>query len=460
MLAIFSCIRYNRNDYIYIGGTKLNKGFLSAAKIREHLAAGTFDAKMQQMYGVYADALGQYRKRISDALTAFISIYGEQPVRVFSVSGRTELGGNHTDHQHGRVLCGGISRDIIAVAAPTDKAVIRVKSEGYPEDTVDLASLSPKKDEAGRSAALIRGTAARFSALGKPVGGFCAYTASDVLKGSGMSSSAAFEVMIGTICNDFFADRAFSQAELAMIAQYAENEFFMKPCGLMDQMACALGGVTAIDFADPAAPEYTQVPLDLAAEGYALCIIDSGADHADLTDEYGAVSAEMKAVAHTLGKDVLRNTDESAFWQALSEIRKQCGDRAVMRAIHFYGDNARVPKQIEALRNGDFNTYLRYVNASGESSAFALQNIYASGQQREQAVAVTIALCRHLLNGTGACRVHGGGFAGTVQAYVPLDQVDAFRVAVDAVLGEGACHVLQIRACGACALWNEDDICC
>ena len=438
----------------------MNKRFLTASEIRKHLAAGAFDERMQQMYGVSSDALDHYRGRISDALTAFISLYGEQPVRVFSVSGRTELGGNHTDHQHGRVLCGGISLDIIAVAAPTDEACIRVKSEGYPEDCVELSSLSPQKDEAGRSSALIRGTAARFSALGKPVGGFCAYTTSDVLKGSGMSSSAAFEVMIGTICNDFYANGAFSQAQLAMIAQYAENEYFMKPCGLMDQMACALGGVTAIDFADPAAPVYSQVPLDLAAEGYALCIIDSGADHADLTDEYGAVPAEMKAVANAMGKNVLRDTDETVFWNTLPELRKQCGDRAVMRAIHFYSDNARVSQQIDALRSGDFSAYLQHVNASGESSAFALQNIYASGQKKEQAVAVTIALCKHLLNGTGACRVHGGGFAGTVQAYVPLDRAEAFRSAVDAALGEGACHVLQIRACGACALWNEDDICC
>lgn len=435
-------------------------GFLRAEKIAALLDDGAFDARMQQMYGVSAAALIPYRNRIKTALERFTAHYGEMPVRVFSVSGRTELGGNHTDHQHGRVLCGGISLDIIAVAAKTDDNRIRVQSEGYPEDAVDLSDLSVHTEEAGTSAALIRGTAARFAAFGKPAGGFCAYTVSDVRKGSGLSSSAAFEVMIGTVCNDFYADRAFTPAQLAMIAQYAENAYFGKPCGLMDQMACALGGVTAIDFAQPDTPAYTQVPLDLAAERYALCIIDSGADHADLTDEYGAVPAEMKSVAHALGKDVLRETDEAAFWAQLPAVRGACGDRAAMRAVHFYGDNARVAKQVQALQDGDFAAYLRYVNESGQSSVFALQNIYASGMQREQAVAVTIALCQHLLNGKGAVRVHGGGFAGTVQAYVPLESVEGFRQAVDAALGADACLVLQIRACGACALWDEDELCC
>ncbi len=438
-------------------------GFLQIQEIKSRIDSGAYDAKMQQMYGT-VQVPQTYRDRIKAALDSFAELYGDRQVRVFSVSGRTELGGNHTDHQHGRVLCGGISLDIIAVAAPSDDSIMRVKSEGYPEDAVDLNDLAVRSDEAGKSSALLRGTAARFAELGKPVGGFVAYTTSNVLKGSGMSSSAAFEVMLGTICNDFFADSSFSQAELAMIAQYAENVYFMKPCGLMDQMACALGGVTAIDFADPNTPEYEQVPLDLAGEGYALCIIDSGADHADLTDEYGAIPSEMKSVAAVLGAEFLRDTNASDFWSKLPEIRRQCSDRAVMRAVHFYGDNDRVPKQIAALKNGNFAEYLQHVNASGQSSAFALQNIYAAGSRQEQAVAVTIALCQHLLNGRGACRVHGGGFAGTVQAYVPLDICEDFRQSADAVLGSGACHVLQIRACGAAALWDADgngaDVCC
>lgn len=433
----------------------MNKGFLSIQDAKSRVESGAYDARLQAMYGTAADQLEPYRARIISALDSFAAQYGDRPVRVFSVSGRTELGGNHTDHQHGHVLCGGISLDIIAVAAPTDDAVLRVKSEGYPEDVVSLDDLQPDPAEAGKSSALLRGTAARFAALGRPVGGFCAYTVSNVLKGSGMSSSAAFEVMLGTICNDFYADGAFTHAELAMIAQYAENRFFMKPCGLMDQMACALGGVTAIDFVTPKSPKYEQVPLDLAGKGYALCIIDSGADHADLTDEYGAIPAEMKSVAKALGADVLCDTFEGDFWSELPKLREKCGDRAVLRAIHYYQDDARVGRQVSALREGNFKQYLALVNESGESSSFALQNIYASGETEQQAVAITIALCKHLLGGTGACRVHGGGFAGTVQAYVPLSKVDMFRRAVDNVLGEGACHVLQIRSCGATALWDE-----
>ncbi|MBQ8921844.1 MAG: galactokinase [Oscillospiraceae bacterium] len=429
-----------------------------AAKSR--ISSGACDGTLQRIYSVGREQLAPYRARILSAIDAFSAQYGAQPVRVFSVSGRTELGGNHTDHQHGRVLAGGISLDIIAVAAKTDDGLMRIKSEGFPEDTVPADELAVRAEEAGRSAALLRGTTARFRALGKPAGGFCAYTTSNVLKGSGLSSSAAFEVMIGTICNDFFADNAFSLAELAIIAQYAENEYFMKPCGLMDQMACALGGVTAIDFADPAHPVWEQVSLDLNAEGYVLCIIDSGADHADLTDEYAAVPREMKAVAAALGKQVLQETDEAEFLRSIPRLREQCGDRAVLRAMHFYEETARVPEMTAALREQRFSDYLRLVTESGQSSAFALQNIYAAGSTRQQAVAVTIALCKKLLCGKGACRVHGGGFAGTVQAYVPAELAAEFQEQVNAVLGAGACQILRIRSCGACALWEGETACC
>ena len=434
--------------------------FLMPEAAKACVSSGALDAKLCAMYGVSSDALSPYRTRILDAIDGFCAQYGAQPVRVFSVSGRTELGGNHTDHQHGRVLTGGISLDIIAVAAKTDDGMMRVKSEGYPEDTVSADDLTVHADEAGSSAALLRGTAARFAQKGITAGGFCAYTVSDVLKGSGMSSSAAFEVMLGTILNDFYADAALSQAELAMIAQYAENEYFGKPCGLMDQMACALGGVTAIDFADPAKPVWEQVQLDLNAEGYALCIIDSGADHADLTDEYAAVPAEMKSVAAALGRSVLREADEADVLAHLPELRAQCGDRAVLRAMHFFSDNARVPMQVKALREGRFEDYLTLAAQSGRSSVSALQNIYAAGSTKQQAVAVTLALCEKLLDGRGACRVHGGGFAGTVQAYVPLEMTEAFCAQIDRVLGEGACYVLRIRNCGACALWKGEPSCC
>ena len=437
----------------------MTKRFLMPANAIEQLYAGAFDLRMEQMYGVSGIALQPYRDRIASALVMFEKRFGNLPVRVFSVSGRTELGGNHTDHQNGRVLCGAISQDIIAVAAVTEDRIIRAHSEGFSEETVDLTDLSPRESESGRSAALIRGTAERFSELGKPVGGFCAYIVSAVPKGSGLSSSAAFEVLLGTICNEFYADSTFSPVELAQIAQYAENRHFGKPCGLMDQMACALGGVTAIDFENPAAPDFISVPLNPAEHGFALCIIDTGANHADLTEEYGAIPSEMKAVAGLLGGNTLRETNEADFWAKLPVLRRQCGDRAVMRAIHFYNENARVLEQVKALAENDFAVYLRLVQESGESSVFALQNIYASGASESQSVAVAIAVCQHLLNGEGACRVHGGGFAGTVQAYVPLKRVDAFLQAVDSVFGTGAGRVLQIRTCGACALWYEDELC-
>jgi len=438
----------------------MEHGFLMPDAAKSRILSGACDGTLQKIYSIGGEQLAPYRARILSAIDAFSAQYGAQPVRVFSVSGRTELGGNHTDHQHGRVLAGGISLDIIAVAAKTDDGIMRIKSEGFPEDTVPADDLAVRAEEAGCSAALLRGTAARFRALGKPVGGFCAYTTSNVLKGSGLSSSAAFEVMIGTVCNDFFAENSFSLAELAIIAQYAENEYFMKPCGLMDQMACALGGVTAIDFADPAHPVWEQVTLNLSAEGYVLCIMDSGADHADLTAEYAAVPAEMRAVAEMLGGNVLHDTDEAQFWSRIPELREKCGDRAVLRAMHYYEETARVPQMTAALREGRFSDYLNLVTESGQSSAFALQNIYAAGSTRQQAVAVTIALCKKLLNGKGACRVHGGGFAGTVQAYVPADQAEDFREKVNAVLGENACQILRIRGCGACALWEGDAVCC
>lgn len=428
------------------------------AQTRQYLSDGMLDARLSRLYGVTGAALMPYRARFINALDAFLAEFpqhcdGENtPVQLFSVSGRTELGGNHTDHQHGCVLAAGVSLDIIAVATLIQEQTITVKSEGYPADCISLADLRIRADEIGTSAALIRGTAALFAQRDIKVSGFVAYTTSSVLKGSGLSSSAAFEVMIGTICNHFYAADALTQDTLAIIAQGVENQYFGKPCGLMDQMACALGGVVVIDFADPAKPRWQQVSLDFAKEGYAFCIIDTGGDHADLTDDYAAIPAEMKSVAQQLGADVLRDTDEDAFWQNLPSIRQACGDRAVMRAIHFYGDNKRVPMQITALSEGRFADYLAMVTESGRSSLANLQNIYSCHKPQQQAVSVTLALCEKFLGGKGAYRVHGGGFAGTVQAYVPVADQDGFCAAINAVLGENACHVLNIRAEGAAVL--------
>ena len=303
--------------------------------------------------------------------------------------------------------------------------------------------------------ALIRGVAARFVQLGCEVKGFDAYCESTVLPGSGLSSSAAYEVLIGTIINHLFFEGKVSQPEVAMIGQYAENVFFGKPCGLMDQTASAVGNLVTIDFFDKENPVIKPVAFDFAACGHALCIIDSQASHADLTDEYAAVPGEIKAVAACMGKEVLTQIDENDFYAKLPELRKACGDRAVMRCIHFYQENARVPKQVAALENGDFETFLRLIKESGYSSYMYLQNVIPAGYKEHQDVAVSLALCEHYLAGRGAYRVHGGGFAGTVQAFVPFDILESFRAGIDAVLGEGACHVLSIRPQGGVEAFAE-----
>ena len=298
--------------------------------------------------------------------------------------------------------------------------------------------------------------AARFSQLGCRVEGFDAYCVSTVLPGSGLSSSAAYEVLIGTIVNHLFFDSRVSQAEVAQIGQYAENVFFGKPCGLMDQTASAVGNLVSIDFFDKDKPIITPVDFDFSACGHALCIIDTRASHADLTDEYAAIPMEMKKVCGHFGKEVLTQIDETDFYAAIPALRKECGDRAVMRCIHFYQDNARVPKQVAALREGNFGEFLRLISESGRSSWMYLQNVVPAGYKEHQDVAVSLALCEHYLQGRGAFRVHGGGFAGTVQAFVPFDLLDVFRSGMDAALGEGACHVLSIRPQGGVEAFPEE----
>ena len=378
----------------------------------------------------------------------FAAAFGGAPARYFSAPGRTEIGGNHTDHQRGRVLAGAVNLDTVAAVKCNGTNVIRIQSKGYPLSVVDLANMEPVASEINSTPALIRGVAARFEQLGCKVEGFDAYCESTVLPGSGLSSSAAFEVLIGTIINGLFFENKATAPEVAMIGQYAENVFFGKPCGLMDQTASAVGNLVTIDFFEAGKPVIEPVDFDFGACGHALCIIDSGADHADLTDEYAAVPGEMKAVAAFLGKEVLTEIDEAAFYAAIPEIRKACGDRAVMRAIHFYQENARVPLQVAALRDGDFDKFLSLVKQSGYSSYMYLQNVIPAGYKAHQDVAVALALCEHYLAGRGAYRVHGGGFAGTVQAFVPNDILDAFVAGIDGALGKGACHVLSIRPQG------------
>ena len=393
-----------------------------------------------------AFVLSASKKQELDA--GFSAAFGRKPERYFSAPGRTEIGGNHTDHQRGRVLAAAVNLDTVAAVHVNGTDTIRISSKGYPQSCVNVTELTPVESEINTTPALIRGVAARFVQLGCGVKGFDAYCESTVLPGSGLSSSAAYEVLIGTIINHLFFEGKVSQPEIAQIGQYAENVFFGKPCGLMDQTASAVGNLVTIDFFDKEHPVIEPVDFDFASCGHALCIIDSGADHADLTDEYAAIPGEIKKIAAYFGKEVLTQIEEKEFYAAIPELRKACGDRAVLRAVHFYQDNARVPQQVAALQEGNFDRFLTLIKESGHSSYMYLQNVIPAGYKEHQDVAVALALCEHYLQGKGAYRVHGGGFAGTVQAFVPFDILDSFVAGIDSALGEGACHVLSIRPHG------------
>ena len=380
----------------------------------------------------------------------FQKAFGYKPARYFSAPGRTEIGGNHTDHQGGRVLAGAVDLDTRAAVAPNGTTTIRILSQGYPLYQVDVTDLTPKSEEGNTTSALIRGVAAGFVDLGCPVTGFDAYVMSTVLPGSGLSSSAAFEVLMGTILNNLFHDGAVSPEKIAKIGQYAENVYFGKPCGLMDQMASAVGGLVAMDFGSGMV---CPLNCDLSRWDHALCIIDTHASHAELTGEYAAVPAEMKAVAAHFGFDVLSQVPQNRFYQELSALRQSCGDRTVLRAIHYYEENRRAEAQWAVLEQGDFPAFLELVRESGRSSFQYLQNVVVSGSTAHQEMA--LALCEKFLQGRGACRVHGGGFAGTVQAFVPKDILEEFRLGLDGVLGQGSCHVLSIRPWGGIELEVE-----
>ena len=363
----------------------------------------------------------------------------------FSAPGRTEISGNHTDHQHGCVLAAAVNLETVAEVIALDDPVIIIHSEGYAPVEINLNDLNVHPEEMNTTKALVRGVAAAFRQRGAELKGFLAKVRSSVLPGSGLSSSAAFEVLIGTICNELFFDSQLSAVEIAQIGQYAENVYFGKPCGLMDQTASSVGGMVYIDFENPAKPVVEKLDFDFEKAGHALCIIDSGADHADLTDEYAAIPGELKEVCRFFGREVLREIPEADFFAALPQLRHQVSDRAILRAIHFYQENKRVQRQAQALREGDFDTFLGLVSESGRSSWMYLQNITPAGATEHQDVAVALALCDTLLQGRGAYRVHGGGFAGTVQAFVPTDMLDGFKSGIERVLGEGKCHVLSIR---------------
>ena len=420
---------------------------------KQELSDGVHAARLASLYCCAPAETASEAARYAAVLDGLEKTFGSHAeAGLYSAPGRTEIGGNHTDHQHGRVLAGSVNIDMIAAAAPNDKNQLRVQSEGYDLCVIDLNDLEARKEEENTTAALLRGECAAFTQRGAKLAGLDVYISSNVPKGSGVSSSAAFEVLIGVILNDCFMTEKVSPIAIAQIGQWAENVYFGKPCGLMDQMASSVGNIITIDFASPAKPVVEPVAVDFSKAGLALCILDSGADHADLTDEYAAIPAECRAVAAVCGGEVLRDVPFETFLAKLPECRRQCGDRAVLRAFHVYADNDRVAKQVAALHDGDFGTFLSLVNESGRSSWEYLQNVIPAGYKEHQEVGVTIAAAKHLLGDKGAVRVHGGGFAGTVQAFVPVEMLDEFKAGMEAILGEGRCHVLSIRPEGGAVL--------
>ncbi len=445
-----------------------HKPLIPVADLYTAVESGALDSAIETLGA--AGGLSAQRARIRALIDTFVARYGdEREVALFTVSGRSELSGNHTDHNHGRVIAASISLDMLGLAARRDDGIIRLYSEGFGEDIVDIAAFSePDEAKFGTSASLIAGMCVGLSNAGYAVGGMDACTVSDVLKGSGLSSSAAFEDMVGTMQSHLYNDGDVDEVTIAKLAQFAENKFFGKPCGLMDQVACAVGGIVAIDFADPSAPVITPLPFDMTAAGYHLCIVNTGGNHADLTDDYAAVPAEMKAVAAHLGKSVLREVDEAEVIAAIPALRELVGDRAILRALHFLSENQRVLAQKVALeaaiaaadgatRDTALADFFGGVMASGKSSFCYLQNVYTVKNVSEQGLSLALCLCDRLLADKaghhGAYRVHGGGFAGTVQAFVPTDLVEVFISTMDAAFGAGATSDLKIRPIGAARLY-------
>lgn len=427
---------------------------MNTKELKQQLKNGVYAEKLAHIYACAPQETERYAKRYLEVIDGLEQTFGEtEDVRLFSAPGRTEIGGNHTDHQHGCVLAAGLNLDVIGAVRLNGENVVRIQSEGYPMDEIRLDDLEINEAEFDKASALIRGIIRKFADMGYTVQGFDAYTKSSVLKGSGMSSSAAFEVLVGTIISGMFCDNAVDAVEIAKIGQYAENVYFGKPSGLMDQMASSVGSVVAIDFQDNDKPVVEKVEYDFTQSGYALCIIDSGADHADLTSEYAMITVEMRKVAEFFGKQYLREVNPEEFMERLPEVRRAVGnDRAVLRALHFFNDNQRAQDEVAALKNGDFEAFLDLVNKSGRSSYMYLQNVFAASMPEQQAVSLALALCDELLGDSGAFRVHGGGFAGTVQAFVPNDMLEEFKTKIEAVLGENMCHVLAIRPVGGVEL--------
>ena len=416
---------------------------MKALDLIEGIRNHEYDDKFNELY---VD-IEKQKKRYIELLDKYIELYGDNEIHIFSAPGRSEIGGNHTDHQHGKVLACAIDMDIVCALSFTDDGVVELTSEGFGTSIVDLNDIEVKEEEKGTSASLIRGIAYSFKKKGLTVKGFKAFMVSDVLGGSGLSSSAAFESLIGTIFSKGLNDGTVNDIEIARIGQYAENVYFGKPCGLMDQMASSCGGFVYIDFKDE--PKIEKIDFDLTEYGYRLCVIDTRGTHASLTDEYASIPSEMKMVASFFNREYLSEISEEEFYQNIRELRKLDNDRALLRAHHFLSENKRVPLMAEALRKKDIDTFFKLVKRSGGSSFKYLQNIYASNNAHVQEISLALALIEKFLDEKGAYRVHGGGFAGTVQAYVKKEDIESFKELMEMVFGKDCVYVLNIRKSGA-----------
>lgn len=434
------------NTYI-IGVRKDGYRMIKTGQLKENLMRGTYDEKLLDIY-VDESKLAYQKERYVKAVETYEAIFGEGEVAVYSAPGRSEIGGNHTDHQHGEVLAASINLDAIAIVKPLPEAIVKVVSGDYDMITISLDDIALKENERESTTALIKGVLAGISDRGYKIGGFQAYIISDVLIGAGLSSSAAFETIIGAIESGLYNDMAISDVEIARIGQYAENVYFGKPCGLMDQMACSVGNLVHIDFADPENPIIEKVVFDMNHHGYSLCITDTKGSHADLTTDYAAVPAEMKKVAAYFGKEVLHDVTMEELLADMDAVRDYAGDRAVLRAIHFFQENERVKQEVNALQTGNIDEFMQTVKASGDSSYKYLQNIYSSHDTEHQNISLALAISEMVLKNQGVCRVHGGGFAGTIQAFVKNDMVIEYQMQMNAIFGENACKILKIRKYG------------
>lgn len=422
---------------------------MKAKELINQLNNSGFKEELSVLYGADSNVLYAQRHRYIKAIERFVEIFPDrEDVHLFSAPGRSEIGGNHTDHQRGCALGAAVNLDVVAVVAFHDEGVIRLKSEGYGMTEVDLADLDIHENEKGKSIGIVRGIAARFAQMGVKLGGFDAYSVSDVLSGSGLSSSAAFETLVGTIIDVQYNDGKVGEIEIAKIGQYAENVYFGKGSGLLDQMVCSVGGFVFLDFRDADQPVVEKHSFDFAKAGYNLCITDTKGSHSDLTDDYVAVPSEMKQVAAQFHKEVLREVDEKAFFKAIPTLRGKCSDRAILRAMHFFGENNRAIAEADALDRGDLERFFTLYRQSASSSANLLQNLYATKKPLEQGIPLAIAVSKSVLGNDASVRVHGGGFAGTIQAFVPLDQTEVYREKMDALFGAGSCYVLRIRPVG------------